>query len=37
MKKALDGCKGQSSNVLVIPFGSRDYNLAKAAYKKKKQ
>lgn len=33
---ALDGCKGEYSNVLVIPFGSREYNLAKAEYKSNK-
>ncbi|WP_416730205.1 hypothetical protein [Fictibacillus sp. JL2B1089] len=33
---ALDGCKGDLNNVFVIPFGSRDFNLAKAEYKSKK-
>ncbi|MFG6497603.1 hypothetical protein P8610_19750 [Fictibacillus sp. UD] len=31
---AVDGCNGEYSNVLVIPFGSREYNLAKVEYKK---
>ncbi|MBY6038312.1 hypothetical protein KUV80_16820 [Fictibacillus nanhaiensis] len=30
----LDGCKGQISTVLVIPFSTKEYNLARNEYRK---
>jgi hypothetical protein len=32
----VDGCKVEPSTLLVIPFGVREYNLAKVEYKKQK-